>query len=386
MVCVKRKDSNHDFTNDGIEVIIDGDKVTAKDTSLGADQGVGLLIMLTIMEDNNLKHPDLEFLFTTEEETTFNGAVTFPYSKLESRRLINLDNSKDNSIFIGADGDIFNEYIYNGELVENDLPSYKILIDGFPGGNSSEDVNLSENNAITTMAKLLKGKNIFIKSIDGGTSENDLATFCEVIINTNLDVNDVFKGVNARIQKINNQTSFSKESTENIINEILELECGYISPNMASANIGLIQTTDNKITIGYVFRSMDENELERFNEKSKQLNNNFNVIEVYRDPIWKIDNTSKLLQKYKELYYQEYGKYPKEEIFHGAIECSSIKRRIKDLDIISIGSNIEKFHTVEEITYINSWLKIYNLLIRFLECVVVNDVRPKAINGKNINS
>ena len=77
-------------------MIIDGDKVTAKDTSLGADQGVGLSMMLTIMEDNNLRHPDLEFLFTTEEETTFNGAVTFPYSQIESKRLINLDNSKDN--------------------------------------------------------------------------------------------------------------------------------------------------------------------------------------------------------------------------------------------------------------------------------------------------
>ncbi len=134
MVCVKNKDSNHDFQNDGIEVIIDGDKVIAKDTSLGADQGVGLSMMLTIMEDKNLLHPDLEFLFTTEEETTFNGSVNFPYSKVESKRLINLDNSKDNSIFIGADGDICNEYTYNGELIENDLPSYKILINGFPGG------------------------------------------------------------------------------------------------------------------------------------------------------------------------------------------------------------------------------------------------------------
>lgn len=186
MVCVKSKESSHDFEKDEIEVIIDGDKVTAKDTSLGADQGVGLSMMLTIIEDNNLKHPDLEFLFTTEEETTFNGAVNFPYSQIESKRLINLDNSKDNSIFIGADGDVCNEYIYNGKLIENDLPSYKILIDGFPGGNSGEDVNLSENNTITTMAKLLKDKDVFIKSIDGGTSENDLATFCEVVIQTSM--------------------------------------------------------------------------------------------------------------------------------------------------------------------------------------------------------
>ena len=79
MVCVKTEESNHDFDKDGIKVLIDGDIVTANDTSLGADQGIGLSIMLALMEDRNLKHPDLEFLFTTEEETTFNGVVNFPY-------------------------------------------------------------------------------------------------------------------------------------------------------------------------------------------------------------------------------------------------------------------------------------------------------------------
>lgn len=366
MVCVKSKDSNHDFKNNGIDVIIDGDKVTAKDTSLGADQGVGLTMMLTIMEDNSLKHPDLEFLFTTEEETTFNGADTFPYSQVESKRLINLDNSKDNVIFIGADGDICNEYVYNGELIKNDLPSYKILVDGFPGGNSGEEVNLSERNAITTIANLLKDKDVFIKSINGGTSENDLATFCEVVISTKLNVNDIFKGLNVKITKVDNKVSFSKEDTQNILKEILDLKCGYISKNMASANLGLIRTSDNKVSIYYVFRSMDENELEMINNESKNLNNNFNVNEVYMDSIWKVDYESKLLRQYKKLYFKEYSEYPLEEIGHCGIECSSIKKRIDGLDIISIGSIIKKYHTINEETFISSWVKTFDLLIKFL--------------------
>ncbi len=367
MVCVKSKDSNHDFDNDGIEVIIDGDKVTAKDTSLGADQGVGLSMMLTIMEDNHLNHPDLEFLLTTEEETTFNGAVNFPYFKLESKRLINLDHSKDNGIFIGADGDICNEYTYNGKLILNDLPSYKILIDGFPGGNSGEDVRLSEKNAITTMANLLKNKDVFIKSIDGGTSENDLATFCEVVINTNLNVNNIFEGLNATIDKIDNKISFSKEDTKNILNEILDLKCGFITKNRASANLGLIKTSDNKVNIYYVFRSMNESELEMINNESRILNNHFNVNEIYTDSIWEVDYESKLLCQYKELYFKEYSEYPLEEIGHGSIECSAIKKRIEGLDIISIGSTIKKYHTIDEVTFISSWIKVYSLLIKFLE-------------------
>ena len=225
MVCVKTNSSNHNFETDGIKVVIEGDKVIADGTSLGADQGIGLAMMLAIIEDNDLKHPNLEFLFTTEEETTFNGAMAFPYSKVESKRLINLDNSKDDAVFIGADGDVCNEYSFKGKLFENNLPSYKILIDGFQGGNSGEDVALSENNAITTVARILKDKDIFLRSINGGNSENDLAISCEVIINTALNIEDIFKGLeNIEINNIENKFAFSKDDTKNI----LDLSGNYI--------------------------------------------------------------------------------------------------------------------------------------------------------------
>lgn len=366
MVCVKSKDSNHDFVHDGIEVIIDGDKVTAKDTSLGADQGVGLAMILTIMEDSTLKHPDLEFILTTEEETTFNGAVTFPYSKVLSKRMINLDGSKDNTVIIGSDGDICNEYIYAGKLVENRLPSYKVLIDGFAGGNSGDNIELSSLNAITTMANILNNNNIFIKSINGGNIENDIATFCEVVVNTDLDIETLFKNVNSKITKVDNNITFSKNDTENIINQMLDLKCGFLS-STASSNLGLISTIDNEVKICYICRSINEIELESISGYTKELDNNFKVSEIYRDSIWKVNKNSKLLGVYKKLYYNEYLEYPKEEIGHGGTECSAIKKRINGLDLISIGSNIEKYHTVDEVTYINSWIKIYKLLIKFIE-------------------
>ena len=366
MVCVKSKDSNHNFENDGIEVIIDGDKVTAKDTSLGADQGVGLSIMLTIMEDNTLKHPDLEFLFTTEEETTFNGAVTFPYDKVESKRLVNLDYDKDNVVVNGSDGDILNEYSTKGKIIENNLPSYKILIDSFPGGNSGENIELSSYNAITTMARILKNKDILLKSINGGTFENDLATYCEVIINTNIDVEKIFQDLSAKIEKVDNKYCFSGEDTSNIISEILDLKCGYIS-GTASGNIGMIRTKDNEVKINYIVRSINQVELEDISNKSKALNNNFQVDEIYRDSIWKVNKESELLNKYKDLYFNKFNKYPKEKIGHGGTECSSIKKRIDELDIISIGANMENIHTTAETTYISSWLKTYDLLIKFIE-------------------
>ena len=369
MVCKKEKNSTHDFNKNGIDVIIDNNRVTAKDTTLGADQGVGLAIMLTIMEDNTLNTPDIEFLFTTEEETTFNGVVKYPYHLVNSKRLINLDNFHDNNVIVGSDGDKALECLYTGKLIKNNYPSYKITIDKFIGGNSGDNIELSKNNAINTMANTLKEKDIYLKSINGGTTENDIATSCEVIINTNENINDIFKNIDCKIDNIKNDICFSKEDTKNIINEILELKSGFISNNNSSANLGLIKTNNNEIKIYYIIRSIYEQELNNLYRNSISLNNKFIVKELYNDSIWNLSKDSNLLKVYKDIYFKEYKEYPKEDINHGGSECAAINKRISNLDMISIGANIEHFHTTKEVTYIDSWIKIYNLLIKLLETI-----------------
>ena len=366
MVCVKTNESIHDFNKDGIEVIIDNDKVTAKDTSLGADQGVGLTIMLTLMEDNSIKHPDLEFMFTVEEETTFNGVVTFPYDKLEGKQLINLDNCRDYEVVIGASGDIANSYTYKSNLTEKNIPSYKFILDGFKSGNSGENIADSKNNAVIAMAKLLKDKEVYIKSINGGTFENDLIPGCEVILQTNLNVYEVFK--NIKIEKINNNLSFSLEDTKNIINEILSLNGGFIT-DTASSNIGIVSTKDNEIQIVYLIRSINKEELNEISNKTRELNYNFIYEELYTDPEWVPNYNSKLLKIYKEVYYDLYNEYPKEGICQGSIESASINQKTKDIDIISIGANMDNIHSINETTYINSWEKIYNILIKLFSSI-----------------
>lgn len=366
MVCVKTKDSQHDFMHDGIEVIVNGDEVSAKDTSLGADQGAGLAIILTILEEQNLKHPDLEFMLTVEEETTFRGVETFPYEKLKSRQVINLDSARDDAVVIGADGDIFSEYLYHGTIIENKLPGYTVTMDGFPGGNSGENIALSENNAITTMARLLKGKDIYLKSIDGGTFENDLATFCQVSLHTSIPIETLFQNVNVKYEKIDSQSSFTKEDTENILNEIVNLKCGALL-KYASANLGMMKTNENEVKIDHMIRSIDESELQTLQQYYQNLNYQFVAKEKYRDEIWPVHIDSHLVKTYKQVYYEKYHVYPKEDICHCGIECTSIKRRIENLDMISIGCNILKYHTVEEKTYISSWIKIYQLVVKLLE-------------------
>lgn len=382
MVCVKKENSKHNFEIDPIKIIKNGDMIYAKDTSLGADQGIGIAIMLLILESNNIKHSNLECLFTTEEETTFNGAMTFDYTLLKGKKMINLDNCRDDSIVIGCDADICNKYILKGNLNITDLPTYEIIVKDVKGGNSGEEVERSNKNAIKIMAKIIqnlqKEDNILICSIVGGSSENDIATFCKCIIKTKINnLETKIRQINNRekieIYKTINDFSFSLEDSQNIINEIINLKQGVIktinNDIIVSGNIGTINTIKNEVIITGVLRSIKENELKNYNEENKKISkyNNFQVEEVYIDPVWKPNENSELKDKYKKIYYEVNGKYPNIEVTHGGLEVSSILERTENIDIISIGSNIQNFHTVDEKMYISSCEKTIKTLIAYLE-------------------
>lgn len=366
MVCVKKEGSSHDFNADGIDVLINGDEVTAKDTSLGADQGVGLALMLTLIENNTLNHPDLEFLFTIEEETTFKGAITFPYDKVSSKKMINLDYCMDNAIVVGSAGDKVDEYTYKGKLSKKDLNSYKLTIKGLNGGNSGENIEASGHNAIITLINRLLNKNIYIKSISGGTFENDIATDCEIVLQSDLDLISEFSDSSIKIGKIDNDESFSLEDTKNIINQILELKSGFISKT-SSGNLGMIKTIDNKIVITYLYRSTNEEELSSFCSNINNSKYNFKISELYSDRIWKLKKDSYMFNKYKEVYSSLFHDNPLEIIAQGGLEIASIQKRIVGLDIISIGANMKNIHTIDEITYISSWEKLYNIIVNLLK-------------------
>ena len=366
MVCVKKEGSSHNFNSDGIDVVVNDDEVTARDTSLGADQGVGLALMLTLIEDNTLDHPDLEFLFTVEEETTFKGAITFPYDKVFSKKMINLDYCMDNAIVVASAGDKVDEYIYEGKLSKKNLNSYKLTIKDLSGGNSGENIEASGHNAIITLINSLLEKDVYIKSINGGTFENDVATNCEIILQSDLDLISEFSNSSIKVEKIDDDESFSLEDTKNIINQILELKSGFISKT-ASGNLGMIKTIDNKVVITYLYRSTNEEELNSFYDNINNEKYNFRINKLYDDRIWKLNKDSYMFNKYKEIYNNLFHDNPIEIIAQGGLEIASIQKRIDGLDIISIGANMKNIHTVDEITYISSWEKLYDIIINLLK-------------------
>ena len=106
MVCVKTAESNHDFSKDPIEVVYDGKFVKAKDTSLGADNGIAIAMALSLISDPKSKHGPIEVIITVSEETGLVGAFNLDPTLVSAKRLINLDSEEEGIIYIGCAGGV----------------------------------------------------------------------------------------------------------------------------------------------------------------------------------------------------------------------------------------------------------------------------------------
>ena len=193
-----------------------------------------------------------------------------------------------------------------------------------------------------------------------------MATNCEIVLQSDLDLISEFSNSHVTVERIDNDESFSLEDTRNIINQILELKSGFISKT-ASGNLGMIKTIDNKVVITYLYRSTNEDELNSFYDNINNEKYNFIINKLYADRIWKLNKDSYMFNKYKEIYNNLFHDNPIEIIAQGGLEIASIQKRIDGLDIISIGANMKNIHTEDEITYISSWVKLYDIIINLLK-------------------
>ena len=155
MVCVKKENSEHDFENDKLELIVDGNFLRAKDTSLGADDGIGVAIILAVLESKDILHPDIEAIFTVDEERSMLGAKNFDISKLKNKIMFNLDSDEEGCFVVGSGGGLSNEIIYDVNFINSQQESYVLKISNLLGGHSAVEIDKEHANAIILMARIL---------------------------------------------------------------------------------------------------------------------------------------------------------------------------------------------------------------------------------------
>ena len=174
MVCEKAEDVEHNFLTDPIKYFIDGDTVSTHGmTTLGADDGLGMSLILSVLSDDSLKHPKLEGVFTTAEEEDFMGVANLNPSLLDAKKLINIDHCDDSSILCASAGGITFTATHKFNLIPSkNLKSFEIVLSGLMGGHSGEDIGSGRGNANILMFRLLnhlRKYDVKLNYISGGS-------------------------------------------------------------------------------------------------------------------------------------------------------------------------------------------------------------------------
>ena len=392
MVCEKTKDSTHNFDTDPIEIIDEGDILRAKDTTLGADDGIGVAYLLLLLDDKDIKLPAIECLFTTQEEIGMNGARAFDYSDINASYLINLDGEEENTAIVGCAGGVSITYSKAVKLEKCKDKAYKLEISGLYGGHSGVDIDKGRANSNLLVALLLdKITDIKIVSFNGGSKDNAIANRSEIVFLSNLNVKSI-------IDKNLSGVTFENEDKNVKINVSIldDTEYNYISNGESlkflslirglrqnvieyskdieglvetSGNIGVVNIQNGKISIVESLRSSVDEKRDEIKEYNNNLASSleYEIKEEGEYPGWKYNKNSKL----EKIYIQAYKKYhngndPIVCAIHAGVECGMIYEKLPHLDMISLGPDVKDVHTVNEKLYLLSCKTLLKTLLEII--------------------
>jgi len=404
MVGDKNNDVEHDFLTDSIVPVIEGDWVTAeKKTTLGADNGVGLSIILAILDADELSHPPIEALITVEEETTAIGAVEFDTTLLSGNRMINIDSTDEGRFAVSsASGtDFVMTHPVEMQALPEGFTTFELAIKGLNGGHSGDDINKGFANANVLMGRLLfeiseiSETGIFITSINGGSAPNAIPRECFVVVSLN-DLNaadeiieqaiELFKEEypveqDLKITLTETETAESvmtNNSMQRVITGITQMPNGVYSMSadieglvQTSNNLGIIETEDGKVILTAFARSSlpeeEEELLDLLRSLAGQVNAEFEIEKSV--PAWPFKVDSPLRDKMVEVYTAMYGDAPVIEAIHAGLETAEFALKMPDCDIISIGSDIQNYHSPDEKFSLPSYYRTCEFLIKVLEAL-----------------
>ena len=402
MVCEKNSDVEHNFDTDPIQVIVDNGWVKAKGTTLGADNGIGMALMLAVLSSDNLKHPALECLFTTDEETGLTGAFALDNNLLKGEILINLDSEDDGEIFVGCAGGI--DTTATLKVKTKDTPrhffAFSVTVKGLMGGHSGDDIDKRRGNANKMLNRILwnmhKDLDLHLVKIDGGNLRNAIpreasAVACvpfvhkekvRVIFNevaAELEDENAAIETNMRIELHSEEIPdrvMTRRSTSKILNALYACPHGIkaMSPDMA----GLVETSTNLASV----KMPDDKKLvittsQRSSVESAKYDIAHQVESVLKlagcsvthgdgYPGWKPNLNSQILRVAEKSYEKLFAVQPKVKAIHAGLECGLFLKKYPHLDMISIGPTMRGVHSPDERLEIETVGRVWSWLTDIL--------------------
>lgn len=400
MVCEKTPDSNHDFKTDPLELFVEDGLVGAKNTTLGADNGIAVAVVMALLDSDDIPHPPIEAVFTADEETGMGGATAIDLSVLKGSKLINIDSEVEGILTTGCAGGILfvSEIPVMREEKKGDLVVFEIK--DFLGGHSGMEIHKQRGNAHKMMGRLLeyisRDTEVYLASVSGGSKEN-------VIAMENTAKVLVPEGEGERIAKAAEEMKAVWDNelmgdepnykvTASVLSGVTEKVCDragtdkvtaylMIVPNgvqgfsrkleglvESSLNIGYIQNEESCVRMVHMIRSSVESQKQmiriQLEQLSKLLGARTRVESEY--PAWQYDPDSKLRKVMEDVYKDMYGEAPVVFAVHAGLECGMFIGKKPDLDCVSMGPNLMNVHSFDERLDIASTERTWNYLKKIL--------------------
>jgi len=405
MVCEKTPDSAHDFANDPIRLCTDGEwLMSACDTTLGADNGIGMACAMAILEDKTLCHPPLEVIFTVEEETTFKGANALNPALVLAKRMINLDHAQEEELIAGSCGGTGAEFklpLVWETVKKEDCSVWQIKLEGLLGGHSGEDIHRGRGNAIKLLMRVLQKavlQEALVISICGGTNRLAIPREASALLACKNGY-DIQKAVSTMLNELKKELGaagasmnlqlvrqsckeeniqvLNKESFEKVIQAVLLFPDGifcmsseFTGQVTSSDNLGILEVFPHTggLKIVSEIRGLYPSMVEDTADKIRTLAAVCGAEAVFFDGYgsWEYRPVSPLrewaLLKYRELYKKEM----KVSVIHAGLEGAMFSQKIPGMDIISVGPDCQFFHSPKERVRIASVRRFYEFLTQLL--------------------
>lgn len=402
MVCDKTPEADIDMEKDGLALKVDGNVIYAEGTTLGGDDGIAVAYMLAILDSDDIMHPALECVFTSDEEIGLLGATALDCSMLKGRRLLNIDSEEEGQLLVSCAG---------GVTAECELPvSYEaadgllihLVISGLAGGHSGVEISNQGANANKLLGRVLysisKCYDIRLVSVSGGIKDNAIPNASEAY----LYVDGKLEELRAYVQKLQDiyrsefrhtdadmnitveeasmrNVAMDKSGTDNVIASLMGLPNGimYYSKDIdklveTSLNLGIMSTVieegKGRVLYSFSVRSSVESRKRELAERIECLMESYGgkVTLQGEYPAWEYVEDSKLRKLMCTCYEEMYGKKPELLAIHAGLECGIFAGKLDGLDCVSYGPDIKDIHTTREKLFIDSVARTWDYTLMVL--------------------
>lgn len=393
MLVEKDRDCSRDTDRDGLDIFVDGDEIGAHGTTLGADDGIGVAMMLAALDDDRLLHGPLECVFTADEEVGMQGVRGLDVADLRAKLMINLDSLEERVFTVSCAGSTRVVSTLPLKRAPFDGHVCALMVDGLIGGHSGEDIHRGRANANHLMGRalmeIMEKTELRLLTISGGAKDNTIPRDAAALIAV-ADVeaakaaaSELAEALESeyratekkiRVRLFPTRSSFVPMDADSTRRAATFLYCAPNGVQVMSAEVpGLVQTSlnfaqvyteDDKLVSRFMIRSSINSQAQdiahRVMALTAALGGSSTIPAAYS--AWQYRPDSRLREVMTDAFRMVYGAEPRIAALHASLECGILSGKIPDLDCISIGPDVLNVNTTRERLRISSAWRTWVLL------------------------